>query len=166
MIEVMRTLILGLGNPLLADDSAGLRVAQRLRPMLADRPDVDVHEDYWGGLRCMERMVGYDRAIIVDASSGLAEPGAVRVLSAGELPTRHSGSSHDVDFVTALALGRQAGARLPRGEDIRLVAIEAVDVLTFDQRCTLPVEAALEEAVQKVLALLAAWERAPDALRK
>ena len=60
----MKTLIIGLGNPLVTDDSVGLRVVERLRPLLADRPDVEVAEDYWGGLRLMERMIGFDRAIV------------------------------------------------------------------------------------------------------
>ena len=63
----MKTLIIGLGNPLVTDDSVGLRVVEELRPLLADRPDVEVSEDYWGGLRLMERMIGFDRAIVIDA---------------------------------------------------------------------------------------------------
>ena len=63
----MKTLILGLGNPLVTDDSVGLRVIEQLKPLLADRADVEVSEDYWGGLRLMERMIGFDRAIVVDA---------------------------------------------------------------------------------------------------
>ena len=63
----MKTLILGLGNPLVTDDSVGLRVAEQLKPLLADRPEVEVAEDYWGGLRLMERMIGFDRAIVIDA---------------------------------------------------------------------------------------------------
>ena len=33
----MKTLILGLGNPLVTDDSVGLRVVEQLKPLLADR---------------------------------------------------------------------------------------------------------------------------------
>ena len=52
---MQKTLVLGLGNPLLTDDSVGLRVARELRSLLSGRPDVVVEEDYWGGLRLMER---------------------------------------------------------------------------------------------------------------
>ena len=71
---MMRTLIVGLGNPLVTDDSVGLRVVEELRPLLADRADVEVAEDYWGGLRLMERMIGFDRAIVVDAIHTGAPP--------------------------------------------------------------------------------------------
>ena len=59
----MKTLVLGLGNPLVSDDSVGLRVAAELKSRLADRPEINVDEDYWGGLRLMERLVGYQRAV-------------------------------------------------------------------------------------------------------
>ena len=64
----LKTLVIGLGNPLVSDDSVGLRVVKHLQPGLArcDRMS-KLAEDYWGGLRLMERMIGYDRAIVVDA---------------------------------------------------------------------------------------------------
>ena len=62
-----KTLVIGLGNPIVSDDGVGLRVVQRLKTILADRDDVDVREDYRGGLQLMERMIGYERAIVVDA---------------------------------------------------------------------------------------------------
>ena len=43
----VKILILGLGNPLVTDDSVGLRVAEALKPLLADRAGVEVSEDYW-----------------------------------------------------------------------------------------------------------------------
>lgn len=149
-------LVLGLGNPLLGDDSVGLQVVRRLRPQLSDRPGVAVDEDYCGGLRLMERLVGFDRAILVDAVCSGGEPGTVRILSADALPTRHSASAHDVDLPTALALGRKAGAALPADQDIRLVTIEATEVLTFSEECTAPVRAGLDRATEVVLELLAA----------
>ena len=153
----VRTLVLGLGNPLLGDDAVGLRVVQRLRPRLADWPGVEVDEDYRGGLGLMERMIGFDRVVLVDAICSGAEAGTVQVLSPEAIPTRHSVSAHDVDLCTALALGRQAGALLPAATNIRLVAIEAADVLTFSEECTPRVRASIQRATEIVLTLLAAW---------
>ena len=152
-----KVLVLGLGNPLLGDDSVGLRVAQRVRMRLAGHPEIEVAEDYWGGLRLMERLVGFDRAIIVDAICSGGEPGTVRILSPDAMPTRHSASAHDVDLCIALTLGRQMGARLPQDHDVHIVAIEAVDVWTFTEECTPAVKAGIENAVQTVLTLLAEW---------
>ena len=86
----MSTLIIGLGNPLVTDDSVGLRVAAELRSRLAGQADVEVAEDYWGGLRLMEQMVGYDRAIVIDAIQSGAAPGTIHHLAPGDMPTQRS----------------------------------------------------------------------------
>ena len=105
----VKILILGLGNPLVTDDSVGLRVAEALKPLLANRTDVEVSEDYWGGLRLMERMIGFDRAIVVDAIQTGGPPGTIHLLTPDGIATRHNDSAHDVNLSTALEFGRQAG---------------------------------------------------------
>ena len=152
-----KVLVLGLGNPLLGDDSVGLRVAQRVRMRLAGHPEIEVAEDYWGGLRLMERLVGFERAVIIDAVCAGGEAGTVSILSPNDMPTRHSASAHDVDLCTALALGRRMGVRLPQDHDVRIVAIEAANVWTFTEECTPAVQAGIGRAVQTVLTLLAEW---------
>ncbi|MGA2620932.1 MAG: hydrogenase maturation protease [Thermoguttaceae bacterium] len=151
----MRTLVLGLGNPLVGDDSVGLRVAAELKGRLAGRTDVDVAEDYWGGLRLMEHMVGYERVIVIDALCSGAAPGTIRHLAVGDLPTQRSASSHDTNLATALALGRAAGLCLPEDRNVLLVGIEAEDILTFGEVCTPAVAAAVPRAVAEVLKELA-----------
>lgn len=154
----MKTLILGLGNPLITDDSVGLRVIETLRPLLADRRDVEVSEDYWGGLRLMERMIGFDAAIVVDAIQTGATPGTIHRLTVDGIPTQRSASAHDVNLATALEFGRRAGANLPANDRIHLIAIEAQDVLSFAEQCTPEVEAAIPRAVETVLAALNALD--------
>ena len=150
----MKVLILGLGNPLVTDDSVGLRVAAGVRTLVADRPDVEVSEDYWGGLRLMERMAGYDAAIVIDAICTGAPPGTIHRLRVDSIPTQRSASTHDVNLPTALALGRQAGVALPGDEEIVLVGIEADDILSFGEECTPAVRAAIAPAVREVLEAL------------
>ena len=154
LVHVMKTLILGLGNPLITDDSVGLRVAEELKPRLADRTDIEVSEDYWGGLRLMERMVGFDRAIVIDAIQTGAAPGTIHQLTPDGIPTQRCASAHDVNLSTALEFGRQAGMRLPENRHIQLVGIEAQDILTFGERCTPSVQAAIPRAVEAVLHIL------------
>jgi len=149
-----RTLVIGLGNPLLRDDSVGLRVIAALKPRLEGRPDVELAEDYRGGLRLMERMIGFDRALVIDAICSGAPPGTIHRLSPEAVPTQHSASPHDLNLPTALELGRQAGALLPASADILIVAVEAVDVTTFGETLTPEVEAAVPLAVQAVLQAL------------
>jgi hydrogenase maturation protease len=150
----MKTLVLGLGNPLVTDDSIGLRIVAALKPLLADRTNVEVAEDYWGGLRLMERLVGYQRAIIVDAILTGAPPGTIHHLAPDDIPTQRSSSSHDVNLPTALEFGRQAGMKLPENDRILLVGIEVEDVITFGETCTPAVLAAVSPAVEDILRIL------------
>ena len=111
-------------------------------------------EDYWGGLRLMERLIGFDRAIVVDAIQTGSPPGTIHLLTADGIATQRSASAHDVNLATALEFGRQAGAKLPENDRIQLVGIEAEDVLTFCERCTPAVEAAIPQAIAVVQNLL------------
>ena len=147
----MKTLVLGLGNPLLTDDGVGLRVARELRTRLCGRPDVVVEEDYWGGLRLMERMVGFDRSIVIDAICTGGEPGTIRCLRVQDMPTQHTASAHDATLSTALSFGHRVGASLPDPDDVLVVAVEAADVTSFGEECTPQVDAAIPRAVETVL---------------
>lgn len=152
----MKTLVLGLGNPILGDDAVGLRVAELVRACLPPEWGGDVDEDYWGGLRLMERLAGYDRAILIDAvCSGQYPPGTVLCLRPDDLPTQHTASAHDVNLPTALRLAQALGVKMPA---IEIIAVEAESVLDFADHCTPAVEAALPAAVQAVLAALARRE--------
>jgi hydrogenase maturation protease len=105
----------------------------------------------------MERMVGYQRAIVIDAICTGAPPGTIHRLGTGDLATQRSASAHDVNLPTALAFGRQSGAPLPADDQILLVGIEAVDILTFGDQLTPAVEQAIPQAIALVMEALAAF---------
>ena len=142
----MRTIVIGVGNPVRTDDSVGLRVARVLR-----RRGAETIELCAGGLRLMEAMAGYDRAVVIDAIEGGGPPGSIRRFGEKTLPPmRNADSTHDGSLPAALALGRAAGLRIP--DDIRIWAVEAGDVETFGEELTPPVEAAagaVAEAIWK-----------------
>ncbi|MBI5084803.1 MAG: hydrogenase maturation protease [Acidobacteria bacterium] len=147
-------MIVGLGNPVLADDSVGLHVAAELRRRLAGRNGFTTLELYSGGLLLMEAMAGHDRAIVIDAMVGGGPAGAIHRLGPEDLPrTRTTNSTHDSSLPVALELGRAAGLRLPA--DIRIWAIEAADVETFSQRLTPQVALASRRVVGEVMRELA-----------
>ena len=146
----MRTLVIGLGNPVLGDDGVGWHVTRALRARRDREPGVVIEECCRGGLALMERMVGFDRVVVVDAMRSGRVPGTLAELGIADLPTQHSASAHDVSLQTALAVGRAAGARLPPDTSVLLVGIEADDTETFRETCTPRVAAAVEEAVTLV----------------
>jgi len=148
-----RTIIVGLGNPIVTDDGAGPRVAAELRGRIT-QPGVVIREASVGGLGLLDLIVGYDRAIIIDAiqTSG-GRPGHIyRIAPADFDGTRHAASPHDAKFSTALKYGRKVGKRIPRRIDV--FAIEAADVTTFHEGCTPEVEKAIPRCVEIILAEL------------
>jgi hydrogenase maturation protease len=102
----------------------------------------------------MERMIGYEQAIVVDAICTGAPPGTIHHLTTASIATQKSASAHDVSLPTALAFGRQAGAELPEDKDVTLLGIEALDLVNFSEQCTPAVTAAIPRAVREVLQIL------------
>ena len=146
-------IVIGLGNPLLGDDGVGWKVVEALNPLLA-RSGIETDLLAGGGLSLMERLIGYDRAVIVDAICSGAPVGSLIHLGVNDRPTQRSASAHDVDLPTALSLGRRVGAHLPPSEQITILAIEAEDVVSFGETLTPEVESAIPLATQAVLQLL------------
>ena len=164
MIPV-RTIVIGIGNPVLRDDSVGLKVANRLRDELRDSSRTAVTELYAGGIRLMEAMVGYQRAILIDAiQTGGGRPGAVYLLEITDLiETRNICSTHDGSLRVALELGRMAGLEMP--SEMLIWAVEAADVETFSESLTPEVASAVPLVVENIIARLQV-DRLPDQERR
>ncbi|MFC1932786.1 hydrogenase maturation protease [Chloroflexota bacterium] len=146
----MKTLVLGLGNPILTDDGVGPQVAKELEGRL-DQREVTVMETSLGGLSLLDLLTGYDKAIIIDAIQTVGgKVGQIYRLEPEAFnATRHAASPHDVNFATALELGNKLGLALPRQIDI--LAIEVADVTTFSDECTPDVECAIPICAEIVI---------------
>ena len=146
----MKTLILGLGNSILSDDGVGLKVAAGIRATV-EQPDVSILETESGGINLLEFLVGYDRAIIVDAiktKNGI--PGDIYKLKLDSLTgSRHTNSTHGIDFAGIIELGEKVGMDLPR--KIIIFAIEAVDVNTFSENCSPEVKNAIPLCMDMII---------------
>jgi hydrogenase maturation protease len=147
----MRTIVIGLGNPVRADDGVGLAVARCVRERLQSSDQCDVAELWAGGLRLVEAMSGYDRAIVVDALvTGEQEPGSIRRLSLSDLGrARTANCVHDTSLPTALELMRRLGASVPR--EISIWGIEALNLDTWSEAFTEPVARAVPLAAEAIL---------------
>jgi hydrogenase maturation protease len=145
----MTTLVVGLGNPLRGDDGIGPLVAEAFARSLPPDAEVEVDEVPEGGLRLMERLVGHDAAILVDAlRSGEHPVGSVLRLEVDDLPTRHAASSHDLSLAAAIDLARSIGLQVPARPMI--VAVEVAKVAEFSAECTPKVQGAVPAAVAAV----------------
>jgi hydrogenase maturation protease len=157
MAELKKTLVLGLGNPILGDDGVGLLIADLVRKRLSPDLGIEVGQETCGGLRLMERLAGYDRVILVDAiRTGMHPPGTLYHLGLDDMNTQHSASVHDINLPTALQLGTTIGLKMP--DEVCIIAVEAENTLDFAEQCTPAVTAALPGAVEAVLARLSSLE--------
>ncbi len=150
----MKTLVLGLGNPILGDDSVGLRVTRALEGVL-NKEQVTIIEASLAGLDFLDLVTGYDRAIIIDAiQTREGKAGQVYRLEPEAFDTTlHAASPHDVNFTTALELGKKLGLALP--QQIVIFAIEVENVTSFSEECTPEVERAIPVVTDMVMAELA-----------
>ncbi len=135
----MKVRVIACGNPLMGNDAAGLAVMARL---LEQDPWIDVVDGGNGGLGLIPLMEGYDRIVIVDATSGAGEIGKVQVFH--EIPESGipSLSIHELGIPEVLALARTLGI----APDVIIVGIEGGQMPGFSGEMDPAVRAAIPEA--------------------
>ncbi len=108
----MKTLVLGMGNPILSDDGVGLVVARALSERVGD---VTVETSPIIGMGLLDLMEGYDRIFVVDAMctrDGTVGQ-VVKIAEDGSDGTLHLFSSHGVHFFELMKMGRNCGLAMP-----------------------------------------------------
>ena len=157
---IAKTIVVGLGNPILTDDGVGVKVAYEVEARLGSKipTNLTITEASVGGLRLMELLEGYDRAIIIDAiqTKNGHHPGTIYKMTLDDLreisPTQHSSSAHDTSLITALDAGIHLGMKLPA--DVTIFAVEVINVLDFSENPTPDVAQAIPKVTEMVLKIL------------
>jgi hydrogenase maturation protease len=128
----------------------GIYVADELKNRV-DRPEITVMETGVAGLSLLDLLVGYDKAIIIDAIQTVSgKAGQIYRLEPKSFDTAlHTASAHGIDFTTALEFGKKLGLPLP--QQIVIFAVEASDVTTFREECTPEVKQAVPVCVEMIL---------------
>lgn len=117
----MRTLILGMGNPILSDDGVGLHAARALTGCFEG---ADVRTCALIGLELLDRVTGYDRLFVIDAMTDESRAvGTVVKLAAGT-GALHLFSSHGLHFFEILQMGRDLGLAMPEVSGIYGIVVE------------------------------------------
>ena len=147
-VRNMKTIILGLGNPILTDDAIGFRMVQELKEEI---PDLEVSEVSEAGIALLDHVIGYDKLIIIDSiKTGKGKPGELYKLELEDLkPTMDFSSSHSVDIATAFKVGEGLGYRMPK--HVSIYAVEVRDNTTFGERCTEEVEERIPFIVRQII---------------
>jgi hydrogenase maturation protease len=146
----MKTLVLGLGNPILSDDGVGIKVVHEVANQL-NSPQVTVAATSAAGLSLLDSIVGYDKVIIIDAiQTEKGQAGQIYRMGTEDFSlTKHLSSPHQINLATALELGKMLNLAMP--QEITVFAVEAKDITSFSEKCTPKVEQAIPEVVKMVL---------------
>jgi hydrogenase maturation protease len=153
--ERRRTVLIGMGNPILTDDAVGIHLARELHRRLGERNDVDVIEECCvGGLSLLDLLAGYDRLILLDSiKTAGGTPGTWYRFDARSLrETMNMRNVHDTNLATAMELGRRMGQRVPAEDESHIIAVEISDNLTFAETLSPELQAAYPELAADILA--------------
>lgn len=128
----MKTLVIGVGNPILGDDGAGIYAAEIVAEAVGSNPDLQVKMVSTGGLRLLEEVLGYDRVILIDGTVSGEQIGKIRKIALADLSdTTHLTSAHDLSFSTACELGNMLSHEwMPSEIEIYTIEIQRTTVFT------------------------------------
>lgn len=148
-----KCVVVGIGNPYLQDDRAGVVIVE-----LLEKEGLDCHTEvvYTVGFEVMDKIRGYERAIIVDACMLGNEPGSILEVTVDDIFSTHSlVNSHAITLGTTLKTGLLCfPEEMPA--DIRIILIEVKAIKEFTQQMSPEVEVAVEAVVERIKARIAA----------
>jgi hydrogenase maturation protease len=142
-----KSLVCGIGNPMLKDDRAGIEVAERIE---TSDLDVDVEIIYGVGFEVNDKLMGYDDVIIIDAAKVGYPPGTITEVTIDQIFTDHNlVTSHAVTLGSTLKVGYDLFPdEMPK--KLRIVLIEAEDYFEFTKECSPKVMAAIAKVVDMI----------------
>lgn len=150
------TLVLGIGNTLLADDGVGVRVVERLRadPDMSERVLIDGGTVSFGLLSYLEEA---QALLVIDAANLGTAPGTVRVYEREAMDRficrAGSRSVHEVGLADVLDMARLHGCLPPRRA---LICIQP-ERIDWGEALSPAVEAGAQLARKHARQLLETW---------
>jgi hydrogenase maturation protease len=147
----MKTIILGVGNPILSDDGVGLHVIQEIKKQI-QHPEITIDEALTGGMNLLDLLLGYDKAIIIDAvKTNNGGEGTVKKFYLEDFTTLHSCNPHDVSLKEAIEMAKKLGEkRIPK--QIIIIGILLKNIpCEFSEQLTDKIASAVPTAVEMTL---------------
>jgi hydrogenase maturation protease len=149
------TIVIGLGNPLMADDGMGLAALERLRAEWRLPADVELVDGGTWGMNLLPIIEDAGRVLLLDAIHAGDAPGTLHLLERGRIPKYLATkiSPHQVDLADVLALAELRGT-LPADTvalGLEPGRVEMSNELSDVVRCR------LDELVEAAAAQLVGW---------
>jgi len=150
--NIMKTIVLGVGNPILRDDGVGVHVIQQLKQQIND-PNVTVDEALTGGMNLLDLILGYNKAILIDAiKMENMQTGEVKRFSLNDFSMIHSCNPHDVSLTEAIQLAEKMGEkRIPHEIVIIGITVNNHHPRMFGEQLSPRVARAVPKAVKMTL---------------
>jgi hydrogenase maturation protease len=145
----VKTLVLGIGNPIVTDDGAGLKIARQIKER---NPELEVIEACSGALGLLDDVAGYDKLIIIDSvKTEGGKTGELYKLELEDLqPTLEHATSHGLDIASAFKLGKGLGYKMPHS--VIIYAVEIKDNTNFGEECTKEVAEKIPLIARRIMA--------------
>jgi len=147
----MKTIVLGVGNQILGDDGVGIHVTNELKKYIND-PSIIIDDAVTGGMNLLELILGYDKAIIVDAvKTKDGENGEVKRIPLGNFSTMHSCNPHDVSLIEAIEMAKKMGEdRIPK--EIVVIGVMMKEIpCEFGEKLSKKIAMAVPKAIDMTL---------------
>ncbi|MBI1980760.1 MAG: HyaD/HybD family hydrogenase maturation endopeptidase [Methylocystis sp.] len=157
MSDKPRTLILGIGNILWADEGFGVRAVEEFHARFDTGEDVVVLDGGTQGLYLVQFVEACDQLLVFDAIDYGLEPGTLRVVRDEAVPCFTGAkkmSLHQTGFQEVLSAADLLGRYPSR---LALVGCQPLDLEDWGGPLTAPVRAAIEPALTAALQTLGDW---------
>jgi len=106
-----KILVLGIGNELAGDDIIGIKAVREVEKI--GPSGVDYIQISTGGLQILESILGYEKVLIVDSIETISpEKRILKLESEDFINATFLSSPHDVNFPTALEIGKKTSPEL------------------------------------------------------
>jgi hydrogenase maturation protease len=151
----VRTIVLGIGNPLRGDDGIGVAIVEMLKELSLNSDDIAIVDTGISELDTLLWMQNYQRAFIIDAAEIGGEAGEWCCIQIDDISFNSNALSkcrsfHNSSLEDAIALGRVLGI-LP--EEIFIYAIQP-QMTQFSMGLSEPNSLAAKEVIEDLLSKL------------
>ena len=140
-------IVVGIGNPLLKDDRAGIEVVEALKARNS-KLNTAVLPSF--GIDVLSAIMGYEEAVIVDTCQMGIAPGTVLELTPESYFDSHPDTSGQAKIVGAMLKSGQSAFPKQMPGKIRIILVEAEDMSTFSTKCTPVVRHAISDVVDRI----------------
>jgi hydrogenase maturation protease len=145
--RLKEAIVVGIGSPMLKDNRLGIEVVEALN---LHHPEVETAILYDNGNDVLDIIIGYEKAIIVDACQVGMRPGTILEIPREKLFDHENlGGAQAAELGSTLKNGQSLFPEL-MPKDLKLYLVEVEDISTFSTKCTPVVCHAINDVVERI----------------